>query len=140
DVLGSDAGTTDRDGLPQRQLQHLPRQWRERDAPAPRTLLAPVGGLLNALARSFLRDPQRLQRLRRYSASLVGDGEPEVLGADVVVVEPPGLFLGQGHDAPRLVGEPLEHSQRRPSRLVSPAPTETRYIAFVRGRPGPTMV
>src|SRR5262249_14793956 len=123
DVLGSDAGTADRDGLPQRQFQHLLGQWRERDASAPRTTLAPAGDPLNPLARGLLGGPERLQRLGRYSAALVDEGEQDVLGADVAVVERPGLFLGHGHDPPRLVGEPLEHSQRRPSRLVSPAPT-----------------
>jgi hypothetical protein len=40
-------------------------------------------------------------------------GKQDVLGADVVVVEHPGLFLGPYHDASR-VGEPLEHARRRP--------------------------
>jgi hypothetical protein len=37
--------------------------------------------------------------------------EQDVLGADVVVVEHPGLFLGQDDDPPCAVGEPLEHAR-----------------------------
>ncbi|GGM44626.1 hypothetical protein GCM10012275_14600 [Longimycelium tulufanense] len=33
-----------------------------------------------------------------------------MLGANVVVVEHPGLLLGQDNHPPRAVGEPLEHS------------------------------
>jgi hypothetical protein len=33
----------------------------------------------------------------------------DVLGADVVVVEHPGLFLSQNHNPPRPVGKPLKH-------------------------------
>ncbi|GLY50275.1 hypothetical protein Lesp01_39310 [Lentzea sp. NBRC 102530] len=32
-----------------------------------------------------------------------------MLGADVVVVEHPSLFLGKDNHPPRAVGEPLEH-------------------------------
>jgi hypothetical protein len=35
--------------------------------------------------------------------------QEEVLGADVVVVEHPGLFLGQDDDSAGSVGEPFEH-------------------------------
>ncbi|MFD0519582.1 hypothetical protein [Paractinoplanes durhamensis] len=34
----------------------------------------------------------------------------DVLGPDVVVVEHPGLFLGQDDNPSRSVGEPLEHA------------------------------
>ena len=33
----------------------------------------------------------------------------QVFGADVSVVQPPGLFLGEDHGSPGLVSEPLEH-------------------------------
>src|SRR5205807_1783223 len=52
----------------------------------------------------------------------------DVLGTDVVVVEPPGLFFRQEHDPPRPVGKPLEHSPSRPSSGC--APWLSRYIAF----------
>src|SRR6266496_3188578 len=37
------------------------------------------------------------------------EAEQDVLGADVVVVEHPGLFLSQDDNPTRAVGEPLEH-------------------------------
>src|SRR5690606_16137319 len=51
-------------------------------------------------------------------------GEQEVLGADVVVVEPAGLGLGAGRHLPGRLGEPLEHRQssafpRKMPRLVA---------------------
>jgi hypothetical protein len=49
------------------------------------------------------------------------------------VIEHPGLFLGQDHDTPCPVSEPLEHTQRRLSCVGSfAAPTETRYISFAK--------
>jgi hypothetical protein len=36
-----------------------------------------------------------------------------VLGADVVVVQAPGLFLGQDDGVPGAVGESLEHVDQR---------------------------
>ena len=42
-----------------------------------------------------------------------------MLGADVVVVEHPGLFLGQDDNPPRSVGEPLKHRAPRPPRRTA---------------------
>jgi hypothetical protein len=39
--------------------------------------------------------------------------EQDVLGADVVVIEHPGLFLSPDHHPTRPVGEPLEHAHQR---------------------------
>src|SRR3954468_19126487 len=41
----------------------------------------------------------------------VNQAEQDVLGADVVVVEHPGLFLSQDDDAPRAVGESFKHAR-----------------------------
>jgi hypothetical protein len=38
----------------------------------------------------------------------VDEAEQDVLGADVVVVEEPRLFLGQNHDPPGTVGKAFE--------------------------------
>lgn len=43
----------------------------------------------------------------------MNEAEKDVLRADVVVVEHPGFFLSQDNNAPRAIGEPLEH--RSPS-------------------------
>ena len=53
--------------------------------------------------------PRRLERLGGDALALVDEAEQDVLGADVVVVEHPGLFLGQDDDPASPVGEPLEH-------------------------------
>jgi hypothetical protein len=39
----------------------------------------------------------------------VDQAQEDVLGADVVVVEHPGLFLGQDNHTAGSVGEPFEH-------------------------------
>src|ERR1700722_9613573 len=39
----------------------------------------------------------------------MNEAEQDVLSADVVVVEHPGLFLSQDNNPPRSVGKPLEH-------------------------------
>ena len=49
-------------------------------------------------------------------------------GADVVVVEQSGLFLGQDHDAPRGLGEPLEHGIS-PSVVGGRGDIVSRYVA-----------
>jgi len=38
--------------------------------------------------------------------------QQQVLGAEVIVVEHPRLFLGQDNHPPRLIGKPLKHTRR----------------------------
>ena len=64
------------------------------------------------LADGLQRDAERLERLGGDAFALVDQAEQDVLGADVVVVEHPGLFLGQDDNPPGAVGEPLEHVSR----------------------------
>ena len=108
DVLGADVVVAELQRLAQRQLEHLLGTRGERDVPA-RRLLALADDLFDLLAHGVEGDPERLERLRGDSFALVDQTEQDVLGADVVVVEHPGLFLGQDDDATRTVGEPLEH-------------------------------
>jgi hypothetical protein len=49
------------------------------------------------------------QHLRGHAVALTDEAEQDVLGADVVVIEPPGFFFGQLHSTPRPVGKPLQH-------------------------------
>ena len=93
--------------------------------------LARADDLLDLLARRLLGDPERLQRLGCYPAALTDEGEQDVLGPDVFVVEHPGLFLGQDHDAPRPVGEPLEHAQPAFLALVSSLLADRNTIHLV---------
>jgi hypothetical protein len=44
--------------------------------------------------------------------------EQDVLGADVFVVEPLGLLVGQGHHLPRPIGEAFEHLCSDSSRRI----------------------
>ena len=68
--------------------------------PGRRLLLAAADDLLDLLPDRVQADPQRLQRLSRYTFTLVDEAEQDVLGADVVVIEHPGLVLRQDDDPP----------------------------------------
>ena len=109
DVLGADVVVAELQRLAQRQLQHLLGPRRERDVPA-RRLLALADDLLDLLADALQGDAEALQRLGGHALTLVDEAEQDVLRADVVVVEHPGLFLGQDDNPSGSVGEPLEHA------------------------------
>jgi hypothetical protein len=78
-------------------------------------LLALPDDVLDLLAHRVERDAERLERLGRDALTLVDEAEQDVLGADVVVVQHLGLFLGQHDDTTGSVSESLEHlnSSRR---------------------------
>ena len=107
-VLGADVVVAELQRLAQAQLQHLLGARGERDV-AGRRLLALADDLLDLAAHAFQRDAQRLQRLGGYALTLVNESQQDVLGADVVVVEHPGLFLSQDDDAACAVGKSFEH-------------------------------
>jgi hypothetical protein len=69
-----------------------------------RCLLALADDLLDLLPDRVQAYPQRLQRLGRDTFALAGQAEQEMLGADVIVIEPPGLLLSQNNNTPRPVG------------------------------------
>jgi hypothetical protein len=123
DVLGADVVVAELQGLAQRQLEDLLGARREGDVTG-RRLLALPDDLLDLLAHRLEGDAERLERLRRDALTLVDEAEQDVLRADVVVVEHPGLFLRQDDNPASPVGEPLEHQhsphpEQPPQRLVT---------------------
>ena len=121
DVLGADVVVAQLQRLAQRELQDLLGPRRERDVPARRLLTLP-DDLLDLPTDALQGDPERLQGLRGHPLTLGDQTKEDVLGADVVVVEHPGLFLGQDDNPPRSVGEPLKHrAPRPPRRTAAPA-------------------
>src|SRR5690606_29860732 len=121
DVLRADVVVAELQRLPKRQLEHLLGARRERDVPT-RRLLPLADDLLDLLTHALQRDAQRLEGLGGYAFTLVDQAQEDVLGADVVVVEHPGLFLGQDDHPPSAVGEPLEHLYSLTALAVSGPP------------------
>ena len=108
DVLGADVVVAELQRFAQGQLEHLLGARRERDV-AGRLLLTLADDVLHLLAHGVERDAEGLQRLGGDTLTLVDQAEQNVLGADVVVVEHLGLFLGQDDDATGSVGKSLKH-------------------------------
>src|SRR5258706_426401 len=71
-----------------------------------RRALAPAEELGDLLADPVQGEAQRRQRLGGHALALAEQAEQDVLGADVVVAQDPGLFLSQDNNAPRPVGKP----------------------------------
>src|SRR6266568_811274 len=113
DVLGADVVVAEAGCLPPGELKDLLGARGERDVPG-RGLLALPDDLLHLLAHGLKADPERLKRLGGHALALMDEAEQDVLRADVVVVEHPGLFLSQDHNPPRQVGKPLKHFRHAP--------------------------
>ena len=54
-------------------------------------------------------DVEVLQHVGRHAAAFLDQAQQDVLGADVFVVEPLGLLVGQLHDLPGAVGKSFVH-------------------------------
>jgi hypothetical protein len=72
-------------------------------------LPAPVNGFLHPLPYRIRGDPQRLQYLDREALAYADQSQQEMLGTNVVMVQPPSLLLGLDHNEPRPFGKSLEH-------------------------------
>ena len=107
-MLGADVVVPELERLAERELEDLLGARRERDVPG-RCLLALADDLLDLLAYGLERDTQGLEGLGCDALALMDQTQKDVLGTDVVVVEHPGLFLGQDDDPAGPVGKPLEH-------------------------------
>src|SRR5690606_18261384 len=133
DVLGADVVVAELPRLTQSQLEHLLGTRSERDVTR-RRLLTLADDLLDLLAHRCEPAPQALQSPGTNALTLVDETKEDVLGADVVVVEHPGLFLGQDDNAPRAVGEPLEHLVA-PHRAVGQSPERPELSFRMLARP-----
>src|SRR6185369_11972918 len=93
-VLGADVVVAEGERLAQRQLQDLLGARGERDL-AGGDLLARADDPDHLRAHSFDGDVERLEDAGSEALLLAEQSEQDVLGADVVVLERPGLLLGE---------------------------------------------
>src|SRR4029079_8131266 len=114
DVLGADVVVTEREGLAQRELEHLLRARRERDLPR-RDLVALSDDVRDLRAHLFHRDVELLEYARGEPLLLAQQPEQDVLGADVVVLQRTCFVLGEDDDLPGPLCEALEHGCLDPS-------------------------
>ena len=111
-MLGADVVVAQRQGLAQCELEHLFRARRERDL-ARRHLVALADDARDLGAHLFDRDVQRLQHPRGEPLLLAEKPEQDVLGADVVVLERPGLVLCEDDYLARSLCESFEQEVNR---------------------------
>jgi hypothetical protein len=110
DVLGADRVVTQREGLAQRELEHLLRPRREGDVPGGRD--AAGGDLCDAIAQpgdGELEVPEGVEHAAGIDAC---QREQEVLGADGVVAEDASILLRAHDHSAGVVTEPLEHATK----------------------------
>ena len=108
DVLGADVVVPERERLAQRQLEHLLGAGRERDL-AGGDLLTGADDPHHLGADPLDGDVERLQDARGEPLLLAQQPEQDVLGADVVVLQRPGLLLGEDDHLTCAFCESLEH-------------------------------
>ena len=75
-----------------------------------RRLLALADDLDDFVTNRRQVDTHAFEGPRGDAFALVEQPQKDVLGADVVVIEEPGFFLGQHHDPSGSVGEAFKHS------------------------------
>jgi hypothetical protein len=102
DVLRANVVVAELIGLAQGQLERLLGLWRERGVLGFRQWLrAAADAVLHRLPHLVQVDAHRGERGGPDAPALVDEPEQDVLGADVVVAERPGLVPRQVHDPPR---------------------------------------
>lgn len=72
-------------------------------------MLADADGLFDAVAGARQVESEARQGPARDRVADAQDAEQQVFGADPVVAEPAGFFLGRHDDVAGGVGEPFEH-------------------------------
>ena len=108
DVLGADVVVAERERLAQRQLENLLGARRERDL-ARGDLLAGADDPDDLRAHPLDGDVERLEDARGEALLLAQQPEQDVLGADVVVLQRPGLLLCEDDDLTGALCESLKH-------------------------------
>jgi hypothetical protein len=108
-VLRADVVVPERQRLAQRKLEHLLRARRERDL-AGGDLLARADDAHNLAADALEREVEALQHTGRQALLFAQQAKQDVFGANVVVLERAGFFLGQHDNVPGALCEPLKHS------------------------------
>ena len=117
DVLGADVVVAERERLAQRQLEHLLGPRRERDL-AGGDLLAGADDADDLGAHALDRDVERLEDAGGEALLLAQQPEQDVLGADVVVLQGPGLLLREDDYLPGPLCESLEQTVFRLSAFL----------------------
>ena len=109
DVLGADIVVVEVAGLLHRILDHLLGPGRLRELAHRDHVGAALDELFNLHADLPQVDVEVFQDVGGDTAPLLDEAEKDVLGADVFVVEPLGLLVGQLHHFASTVGETLVH-------------------------------
>src|SRR5213078_4633918 len=118
DVLGADVVVAEAQRFAQRELQDLLRARRERDLPR-RDLVTLADDACDLRAHLLDGDVERLEHARGETFLFAQQAEQDVLRADVVVLERPGLVLGEDDNLAGPFREAFE--QLRPSFLAGKA-------------------
>ena len=108
DVLGADVVVAQAQRLAQRQLQHLLGARRERNL-AGGDLLAGADDAHDLRAHALYGDVERLEHPGGEPLLFAQQAEKDVLGADVVVLESPSLFLRQDDHLAGSLCKSLKH-------------------------------
>src|SRR3990172_8429983 len=121
-MLGADVVVPHAAGFFDRQLQHLLGRRRQLDLAA--GMPADAGQPLDRLFDPGRIEAELAQNAPRHPALFADQAEQKVLGADVVVVQPLGLFMGQAEHPASPLGEPLHligHGGLLRARRIPPA-------------------
>jgi hypothetical protein len=121
-VLGADVVVPHAAGFFDRQLQHLLRRRRQFDLAA--GVPADSRQTLDRLFDARRIEAELAQDAPGDAALFADQAEQQVLGADVVVVQPLGLFVSQAENPARPLGEPLHligHGALLRARRIPPA-------------------
>ena len=108
DVLGADVVVAEAERLAQRQLEDLLGARRERDLTGG-DLLTGADDAHDLCAHTLDGDVERLEHAGGKTLLFAQEAEQDVLGADVVVLERPRLFLRQDDHLAGSLCESLEH-------------------------------